>query len=125
MTASPASGGRLRRVLHRLSADRDALQAEDLQTAVEAAGATPVARCHDRERVSVAGTLRTVTLRPLGGVPTLEAELFDGTGSVALVWLGRHRIPGIEPGRDVVARGRLSVAEGRRLLYNPEYEIKP
>lgn len=126
MTSEDRAGpGRLRRALHRLSVDRDALQAQELQTTVHAAGATPVAACQDRQRVAVAGTLRTVTLRPLAGVPTVEAELYDGTGSVTLVWLGRHRIPGIEPGRDVVARGRLSVTGGRRLLYNPEYELRP
>ena len=117
--------GRFRRALQRLSADRDAIQAEDLQSAVEDAGATPVARCQDRDQVTVAGTLRTVTLRPRAGVPTLEAELYDGTGSVSLVWLGRHRITGIEPGRHLVAHGRLSMSGGRRLLYNPEYEIRP
>lgn len=117
--------GRLRRMVHKLSADRGQLEAEDLQESVATLGATPVARCHDREVVSVAGTLRTVTLRPRAGVPTLEAELYDGSGSVELVWLGRRRISGIEPGRQVVAHGRLSMSEGRRIIYNPEYEIRP
>ena len=52
----------------------------------------------DRERVRLRGTLRTVTLRPRGGVPALEAELFDGTGVITVVWLGRRRIAGIAPG---------------------------
>ena len=32
------------------------------------------------EKVVVQGTLKTVTLRPRGGVPALEAELYDGSG---------------------------------------------
>ena len=53
------------------------------------------------------GTLRTVTLRPRGGVPALEAELYDGSGTIVLVWLGRRRITGIEPGRSIQVIGRL------------------
>ena len=46
----------------------------------------------------LSGTLRTVTLRPRGGVPALEAELDDGTGVIIVVWLGRRRIAGIGAG---------------------------
>jgi hypothetical protein len=88
-------------------------------------GATPVAQCCKGEPVRVAGTLRAVTLRPLAGVPTLEAELYDGTGSVTLVWLGRRRIGGIECGRSIVARGRLTMQDGRPTLYNAAYELRP
>ena len=89
------------------------------------AGATPVAQCCKGEPVRVAGTLRSVTLRPLAGVPTLEAELYDGTGSITLIWLGRRRIGGIECGRSLVARGRMTMHDGRATLYNAEYELKP
>ena len=43
--------------------------------------------------------------------------------SVTLVWLGRRRIPGIEPGRTVTARGRFADVEGKRVIYNPWYEL--
>ena len=56
---------------------------------------------------------------------TLEAELFDGTEGVTLIWLGRRRIPGIEPGRTMRVRGRIALREGRKVLYNPYYEICP
>ena len=59
-------------------------------------GATvPIADSRHREFVDVAGTLRAVTLRPRGTSLTMEADLWDGTGSVTLVWLGRRDIPGI------------------------------
>ena len=73
----------------------------------------------------MAGTLRAVTLRPRAGVPTLEAELYDGTGSTTLIWLGRRRIGGIECGRSLVARGRLTEHEGRLTIYNAAYELRP
>jgi hypothetical protein len=115
---------RLKRALHRLTADEDQVHSEELRSEVEAAGATEVNQCSMGKPVCVAGTLRAVVLRPLAGVPTLEAELYDGTGTVMLVWLGRRRIRGIDPGRSLVARGRLTKREGKVTLYNPEYELK-
>ena len=61
---------------------------------------------------------------PRETVPTLEAELFDGSGSVTLVWLGR-RIPGIEPGRTITARGRFAAFEGKRVIIAPGTNSAP
>lgn len=115
--------GRLRRALQRLTLDDEVVRSEELRSSVASVGATPVRDCVCGEPVQVAGTLRAVVLRPLAGVPTLEAELDDGTGSVALVWLGRRRIRGIDPGRRLVARGRMTQRDGRLTLFNPEYEL--
>ena len=70
------------------------------------------------------GRLRTVELCPRAAVATLEAELFDGTEGIMLVWLGRRRIPGIEPGRTLRATGRLAARDGRKVIYNPYYELQ-
>jgi hypothetical protein len=118
-------GGFVRRLLSRLSADPDELDAEDLKAAIPAQGATPIAQCHDREAVCIHGTLRTVTFRPRAGVPALQAELWDGTGSVTVVWLGRRTIPGIHPGRAIRVRGRITALGGQRAIYNPIYELRP
>ncbi|MFW6205393.1 MAG: OB-fold nucleic acid binding domain-containing protein [Actinomycetota bacterium] len=90
-----------------------------------AAGCTPVSEISDRERARVRGTLQTVTLQPRAGMPALEAELYDGSGVVTLVWLGRRRITGIDCGRRLVASGRVASVEGRRLMYNPQYRLLP
>lgn len=116
--------GRLRRALHRLTADDEVVRSEELRSEAVAVGATPVRDCALGEPAVVAGTLRAVVLRPLAGVPTLEAELDDGTGTVTLVWLGRRRIRGIDPGRRLVARGRLTLRDGKTTLFNPEYELR-
>ncbi|MCU1593067.1 MAG: OB-fold tRNA/helicase-type nucleic acid binding protein [Frankiales bacterium] len=116
--------GRLKRALRRLTADEEELDSSELRSEAAAAGATAVDRCSVGAPVCVAGTLRAVVLRPLAGVPTLEAELYDGTGTVTLVWLGRRRIRGIDPGRSLVARGRLTRREGKVTLFNPEYELR-
>jgi hypothetical protein len=117
--------GWLSRKLRRLALDDHALDAEDLQGAVGRTGARPVARCGQGEPVTVTGRLRSVVYTPKETVPTVDAELFDGSGSLHLVWLGRRRIPGIEPGRGLVARGRVADQGGRLVIFNPWYELKP
>lgn len=117
--------GRFRRAVARLTADEQELTRRELQDEAVQAGATAVTSCSRGEPVCVAGTLRSVTLRPRAGVPTLEAELYDGTGSITLIWLGRRRIGGVECGRSLIARGRLTSHEGRPTIYNAAYELKP
>ncbi|MDH2393273.1 MULTISPECIES: OB-fold nucleic acid binding domain-containing protein [Streptomyces] len=117
--------GRFRRMLDRLSSSQEELESEELRDDAEASGCTRIAECGDRQIVRVAGTLRTVTLRPRAGVPALEAELFDGTAPLDVVWLGRRSIAGIEPGRRLIASGRISMNHGRRVLFNPKYELRP
>lgn len=124
-TARPRAGGRLRRAFERLTASDNDLDAEDLQETAEGAGATPCSLAGDRGQHCVAGRLRSVQFTPRTNLPTLEAELWDGSGTVTLVWLGRHRIKGIEPGRQLVVRGRVSMRDGRKVIYNPDYELHP
>lgn len=116
--------GRFKRALARMTADEGDLDSAHLREEVAATGATAVSRCSIGAPVCIAGTLRQVVLRPLAGVPTLEAELYDGTGTVTLVWLGRRRIRGIDPGRTLVAHGRLTRRDGRATLFNPTYELR-
>lgn len=117
--------GRFKRALRRLTADDDELAAEDLQSRGEQHGACPISDALDRTKVRLHGTLQSVTLRPRGGVPALEAELYDGTATAYVVWLGRRRIEGIKAGASMVVEGRLSVTSGRRTIYNPAYELLP
>ena len=124
MTAVDKEPGRFRRALSRLTLDEQELHGRELQTEAVSAGATHVAQCSVGAPVCVAGQLRAVVLRPRAGAPTLEAELYDGTGTVTLIWLGRRRIRGIDPGRQLVARGRLTRHDGRETIYNPSYELR-
>ncbi|MFI0938054.1 MULTISPECIES: OB-fold nucleic acid binding domain-containing protein [unclassified Streptomyces] len=117
--------GRFRRMLGRLSSSQEELHSEELQEESRAVGCTRIKDCSDRQIVSVTGTLRTVTLRPRAGVPALEAELFDGSAALDVVWLGRRSITGIEPGRRIIASGRISMNHGRPVLFNPKYELRP
>jgi hypothetical protein len=113
---------RFRKAVHKLTAETQELDAGDLQKQVEQAGATKVTECGERVPVTVYGVIRAVTIRPRAGVPALEAELYDGSGTVTLVWLGRRTITGLDAGRRVRATGRITT-DGRRLMYNPRYDL--
>jgi len=121
--AAPGARGWLSRKLQKLTADDQTIDAQSLQSEVATSGCSSVSSCRKGEVVTVTGRIRSVVYTPRETVPTLEAELFDGSGSVTLVWLGRRRIPGIEPGRRLTARGRFAAFEGRQVIYNPWYEL--
>ena len=116
--------GRLRQALTRWADSQDQHQ-RDLRASHVSAGVVPIADAPTRVQVVVGGVLRTVTLRPRGGVPALEADLDDGTGVLTIVWLGRRRITGIEPGRSVTVTGCIGTQSGSPLMYNPRYELRP
>ena len=117
--------GVLKRTVNRLASSAKEHEAAQLQKGCAELGAVPVKELPDREMVRVAGTLRTVTLRPRAGVPALVAELYDGSGAISLVWLGRRQIPGIEPGRAMVASGRVTRDNEQPVIFNPRYELRP
>ncbi|MFI0418350.1 DNA-binding protein [Spongiactinospora rosea] len=123
--AEPHKPRGLRGFFRRLTTSQAELEAEELQEDLDRHGATPIVRCRGRRRFCVAGTLRTVTLRPRGGAPALEAELYDGSDVIDLVWLGRRKIAGIEPGRMLRAEGLVSLQDGRKVMFNPRYELRP
>jgi len=106
-------------------ANQDRDEARELRRDARKAGLVTIAEAPDRQQVVVQGTLRTVTLRPRGGVPALEAELYDGTGSISVIWLGRRRIGGVSPGRGIRVEGRIGVQDGARIIYNPRYFLRP
>jgi RecJ-like exonuclease len=112
-------------LLHRLTASASNLDAAELREEVEQRACVPLSELSRGSCVLVVGRLRAVVYTPSETVPTLEAELFDGTDSVDLVWLGRRRIAGVEPGRRVVARGRVGMHNGHKAIYNPWYELLP
>ena len=119
----PNTKGRLRAGLREWASHTHA-EAVELRGDAVKAGCMPIDEAPDREMVTVQGSLRTVTLRPRGGVPALEAELYDGTGTITVLWLGRRRIAGIFPGRSIRVTGRIGVHDGARVIYNPRYDLR-
>lgn len=119
----PEQGG-LKGLLHRLTASEEELESEELQRVSERAGCKYADAVKRGELVTVAGRLRTVVYTPRTNLPTLEADLYDGTDVITLVFLGRRQISGVEPGRALTAKGRVAVRDGRKVIYNPHYELE-
>jgi hypothetical protein len=117
--------GRLRSALRRLTSSDAELEAEDLRSESSRLGGTTVSELPDRAPAVVCGTIRTTTLRPRAGAPALVAEVYDGTGVLTVVWLGRRTIAGIEAGRRIRVRGRVAQRDGRPVVFNPRYELLP
>ncbi len=115
--------GVLGRTIGRLVSSTSSTEDAELRDDAARAGCDLIADKQSRQVASLRGTLRSVTLRPRGGVPALEAELCDGSGTVFVIWLGRRRIEGIEPGRQLTVHGRLGARDGERILFNPRYEL--
>jgi hypothetical protein len=120
---SDGSPGLLRRAVRRLASDNEVIEAEDLQRQAVSDGATRVAHCPNREPVTILGTVKSLTFRPRAGAPALEVELYDGSGVVTLIWLGRRELAGVTPGRKIRASGRITTSGGRRVMFNPRYEF--
>ncbi len=125
MTETRSGRGFLRRAIERLAQAPGDQDAEELRRQCAADGVDLVSSTVERSLCTVRGAVRTVTLAPRAGLPALEAELSDGSGSLTLVWIGRRRIAGIEPGRVVTASGRVAMLDGKRVVFNPRYELQP
>jgi hypothetical protein len=52
----------------------------------------------------------------------LRADL-GGPDRITVIWLGRTHIAGIEPGRVLAVEGMVSQQGGRRIMYNPRYDL--
>ena len=117
--ASPRSGRGVRR-----DRIRDASTSSvDRALALRAVGTKQIADVQFRDRVRVAGRVRSVRVQPRAGTSNLECVLNDGTGSIMLVFQGRPRIPGIEPGARLVAEGMVGSWGQRMAMLNPDYEL--
>ncbi len=124
----PHVGGRLSSAWHRWTKTQAQAEADELQARVHGAthaGLTTIRACTPGETVTVSGMVRSMTIRPRSTVPALEIELYDGSGSISVIWMGRRRIRGIEPGRSMVVCGRLTCNTDSPTIYNPKYELKP
>jgi amino acid transporter len=85
----------------------------------------PINAVRWRNRAILEGRVRSVYVGPVSGSPALEAELYDETGGITLVFLGRRAIPGIEPGARMRVTGMVGEMEGYLAMSNPSYVLLP
>ena len=117
--------GYLRRLTRRLTEDPEQRDVEELTDEAAQTGAQRAIDCERGQEVTMVGMLRSVEANAKGCAGGVRAELFDGTDTVTLVWMGQRRIPGIESGRTLRVHGRLgNLDSGAKAIYNPHYEIQ-
>jgi hypothetical protein len=83
----------------------------------------PIGEAEWRHRVRVAGRVRSVRVQPRAGTANLEAVLADDTGKLLLVFQGRRRIPGIQPGARLLVEGMVGDWSRHQAILNPDYEL--
>ena len=99
-------------------------------------GGHPVARrvadAEPRGRVRLTGIVRSAEVARIGGAPALRCVLDDVTGEIALLFIGRERVPGMVPGAVCTVEGtarpeqaQRGVSTGRILvIWNPLYRFE-
>ncbi len=108
---------------NRIAISNADLDAEELREELEEKGADAIADVQLGGITTHTGKIRSLVYRPEVKVPALEAEIFDGTGFIVVIWLGRRKISGIKPGTSISVTGRLVTVDGKLTMYNPKYSI--
>jgi amino acid transporter len=84
---------------------------------------TPISQITWRRRAHVQGVVNSIKSAPSGAAPIVEVEVWDETGGVALQFLGRREISGLEVGSQIKAEGMVGENDGQLIILNPSYEI--
>jgi RecG-like helicase len=102
-------------------------EARLLSSTLEWAGSVPdterIGEAPLRQRVRLAGVVRRISVLPIEGIQSLEATITDGTGEVAVVFMGRRNIEGMTLGTRVVVEGVMGEQRKTRRIVNPKFEF--
>jgi hypothetical protein len=115
----------VRRFLRRMGESDEQRYADEIRAwASKVPGTVRIEEAASRSKVKLAGVVRRITVRPLEGDESLEAVLYDGTGEVTVVWMGRRSIHGLTLGTRLIVEGLLAekLHAGRRIV-NPRFEF--
>ncbi len=115
---------RFRRFLRRMAESDEQRYAEEIEAwAGRVPDSVRITDAPTRSRVKLAGAVRRITVRPLEGHESLEAILYDGTGEVTVVWMGRRTISGLTLGTRLIVEGMLAQHRSERRMVNPSFEF--
>jgi hypothetical protein len=116
--------GPFRRFFRRMAESDEQRYAEEIEAwAAKIPGTVRIREAPGRSPVKLAGVVRRITVRPLEGHESLEALLYDGTGELTLIWMGRRSIPGLNLGTRLVVEGVVGEQRTARRLVNPRFEF--
>ena len=103
-------------------ATKDVLPA-DQRLAERATGAEAIDDAQWRNRTKIAGRIKSVRVQTGKGASNLECTISDGSGSILLIFQGRPKVPGIEPGARMVVEGMVGSWNHQLAILNPDYEL--
>jgi RecG-like helicase len=117
-------GDRIGRFFRRMAESDEQRLGEEIQTWASAVpSAVPIAEAPARTHVKLAGVVRRITVHPEHGLEALEALLYDGTGEVSVMWMGRRSIQGLNLGTRLVVDGVIAEQHQGRRMVNPSFEF--
>jgi amino acid transporter len=97
-------------------------QPPQTHTAATVDGISAIGSVTWKQKVTIEGRVTLVQVGTAAG-RTLEVQLFDDSGGIRLLFFGRTKIVGIEPGTVLRASGRIGEYKGHLALANPRYEL--
>jgi hypothetical protein len=90
-------------------------------------GGNPIAQhiadVRPRQRLVTSGRIVETKSTRLGVTPTFRCLIDDGTGRIALVFVGRDHIPGVCEGVDCLVEGTVRAVKSRLEIWNPIYSF--
>lgn len=113
------------RLFDRLVRTQAQIEAEELARDCARPGCRPISDLVPREVGQVTGVVHSLAVQPADAAPRLTVELYDGTGVLRVIWLGRREIPGIRPGVYLTVQGRVCEDDGGPAMYNPVVHLLP
>ena len=115
----------LRKALKNLRSSTGDLHRANLSGRFDTAslGTVAIADAPRRARVRIVGEVARMRVVPRAGSPSLEVTVDDGSGRALVVFTGRRRIAGIDPGRGLVLEGTARDERNKIVLMNPAYTL--
>ena len=117
--------GALSRYFQKIAAGDESRHAMGVRAWAESVeGAVPIANAPHRQQVRVAGVVRRLTVYPIAGREHLELEVYDGTGEVNAVLMGRRKVGGVTLATHVVIDGVIGEQHGELRMMNPKLDVR-
>lgn len=114
---------RIKSWLKSFYASDEELAAYELSEQAEVRGSILIEEVQRGESIQVTGVVKSAIIKPVSETPAYEIEIFDGSGSLLVIWQGRRHIVGIDPGVRIEVSGRITFVSGKPCIHNPVYKI--
>jgi hypothetical protein len=87
--------------------------------------ASRICDARPQARVAVTGIVRLTEIVPVGGSVACRCVIFDGTGELDALFLGRRAVCGLTAGARCGVTGTAGMRGARLVVWNPRYRLEP